>query len=539
MRRATDAGAEPSFVGRGRELDILQIALRAAVRGNASGVLVIGEAGVGKSRLVAELAVMARQDGMRVVWSSVSEPGAARAHAHWARVLRSLAASFERRVLVDDLGADVEELARLVPDLRSGLHLATPAEPEGDDPRFRMYDAVASFLRRAAAREPLAVVLDDLHGADLGTFRLLRFLLGETRDDAIAVVGTARDPDTDALSDDVAGALLELARTVPTVHLGGLDRPAVESMMRPIVGADTASQLAADVHRRSSGNPLFVGELARLLADDPRRGNRSLPATVRALLEHRLARVPPEALDVLRAAAVVGEELTVRLVEQAAGKTRTQVLDALDAGARAHLVVEHGSLAFGFTHALIRDVLYDQLALPARAQAHRAVAESLEASGGTTPPLPELAHHFLAGSPAAEDGKAALYAERAGHRAAEQFAYEDAATHFRNALSALDLADADTSRRIPLLLCSATRRSAAATWAERAKHSSPPPTTPAETRTRSSSPVPRSGSAPASTASRSACSIMHSSHCSRKRSPPCLLSHPRSVSGRWRGCRSP
>ena len=453
MRRATDAAAEPSFVGRGRELDILQTALRAAVRGDASGVLVIGEAGVGKSRLVAELAVTARQDGMRVVWSSMSEPGATRAHAHWARVLRSLAASFERRVLVDELGGDVEELARLVPDLRSGLQLATPSEPEGDDPRFRMYDAVASFLRRAAARQPLAVVLDDLHGADLGTFRLLRFLLGETRDDAIALVGTARDPDTDALPDDVAGALLELARTVPTVHLGGLDRPAVESMMRPIVGADTAAHLAYDIHRRSNGNPLFVGELARLLADEPRRGDhRSLPATVRALLEHRLARVPPEALDVLRAAAVVGEEFTVRLVEHAAGKTRTQVLDAIDAAARAHLVVEHGSLAFGFTHALIRDVLYDQLALPARAQAHRAVAESLEAFGATTPPLPELAHHFLAGSPAAEDGKAALYAERAGHRAAEQFAYEDAATHFRNALSALDLADADNSRRIPLLL---------------------------------------------------------------------------------------
>ncbi|MGH9178332.1 MAG: hypothetical protein ACRD0N_07250, partial [Acidimicrobiales bacterium] len=112
---------------------------------------------------------------------------------------------------------------------------------------------------------------------------------------------------------------------------------------------------------------------------------------------------------------------------------------------------EHGNLAFGFTHALIRDVLYDQLALPGRAQAHRAVAEALEAAGGTEPPLAELAHHFLAGSPAVEDGKAALYAERAGRRAVEQFAYEGAAAHFRNALSALDLTGSDTSR-LPLLL---------------------------------------------------------------------------------------
>ena len=440
-------------MGRGREFDAVETALRAAVRGQGPGVLVIGEAGVGKTRLVAELAATARRDGMRVVWSSVSEPAATRAHGHWAQVLRILAASFERHVLVDELAGDAEELTRLVPDLRSGLEFAAPGDPEGDDPRFRMYDAVASFLRRAAAREPIAIVLDDLHAADLGTLRLLQFLLGETRDDAIALVGTARDPDTEALPGDVAGALVELARTLPTLHLGGLDRPAVESLMAQIVGDDTAAQLAADIHRRSGGNPLFVGELARLLAADPRRlDHRTLPATIRALLERRLARVPPEALEVLRAAAVVGEEFAVPLVERAASKTRTQILIALDAGARAHLVVELSGLRFGFTHALIRDALYDQLALPVRAQAHRAVAETLEASGGTEAPLAELAHHFLAGSPAVEDGKAALYAERAGHRAAEQFAYEDAARHFRNALSGLDLAGADTSRRIPLLL---------------------------------------------------------------------------------------
>ena len=453
MSRPLGGGVEPSFVGRGPELDVLETALRAAVRGEGAGVVLIGEAGVGKTRLVAEVVATARRSGMRVAWSSVSGPAAARPHGHWAQALRILAALFERGVLVDELAGDAEELARLVPDLRSGLELAAPGGPEGDDPRFRMFDAVASFLRRAAAREALVVVLDDLHAADLGTLRLLQFVLNETRDDPIALIGTARDPDTEALPGDVAGALVELASTLPTLHLGGLDRPAVESLMTQIVGADTAAQLAADIHHRSGGNPLFVRELARLLAADPHRlEDRSLPTTITALLERRLARVPPEALEVLRGAAVVGERFAVRLVEHAAGKTRTEVLTALDAAARAHLVVEHGSFRFGFTHALIRDLLYDQLALPARAQAHRAVAEALEASAGADLPLAVLAHHFLAASPAAEDGKAALYAERAGHQAAEQFAYEDAATHFRNALAALDLAGADTSRRVPLML---------------------------------------------------------------------------------------
>lgn len=453
MSKATDALVEPSFVGRDREIEAVYTVLRAAVDGEATGVLVIGEPGVGKTRLVAELVATARHDGVRVVWSSVTEPGAARAHGHWARVLRPLAASFDRHTLVEELRGDVEELARLVPDLRSGMAFAAPAAPEGDDPRFRMYDAVASFLRRAAAREPLAIVLDDLHAADLGTLRLLRFLLGATRDDSIALIGTARNPDTEALPGEVTDALVDLQRTLPTLHLSGLDRPAVESLMTQILGADTAGQLAADIHHRSGGNPLFVAELARLLAADPRRfDQRSLPATITALLERRLAGIPAEALDVLRAAAVVGEEFPVRLLEHASGKPRDQILIGLDTAAHAHLVVDRGSLTFAFTHALIRDVLYDQLALPVRAQAHRVVAEALEATGSAELPLAELAHHFLAGAPAAEDGKPARYAEKAGQRAAEQFAYEDAAKHFRVALSALDLAGADTTRRVPILL---------------------------------------------------------------------------------------
>ena len=446
-------GVEPVFVGRANELAAAAAALRAAIRGEGPGVLVTGEAGVGKTRLAAELAAAARQDGVQVVWSSVPEPAAVRPHAHWAQVLRVVAASFERQALVEELADVGAELARLVPDLRSGFELAAPSDPEGDDPRFRMYDAVASFLRHAAARQPLALVLDDLHAADLGTLRLLRFLIGETRHDAIAVVATTRDPDTEALPREVADALVELARAVPVLHVGGLDRLAVESLMKQIVGADIAAPLAADIHHRSGGNPLFVGELARLIAAEPRRvDHRSLPASIRGLLEGRLAHLAPDALEVLRAAAVVGERFSVRLVEAAAGDPRAEVLAALDAATRAHVVVEHGALSFGFTHALVRDVLYDQLTLPARARAHRAVAEAMEASSDAEPPLPELAYHFRAGSPAVEDGKAARYAERAGQRAAQQFAYEDAAAHFRNALAALDLADADTSRRVPLLL---------------------------------------------------------------------------------------
>ena len=172
------------------------------------------------------------------------------------------------------------------------------------------------------------------------------------------------------------------------------------------------------------------------------------------MIERRLAPLPASSVELLRVAAVIGEEFPINLVEQATGATRQEVLVALDHATRANIVNDrHPSRPiFAFTHALIREVLYEQLSLPTRAETHRRVGEALEQLSEADPPLAELAHHFLAGAAAVEDGKAADYAERAGHGAAEQLAYEDAAAHFRAALAALEFPGADHQRRIPLLL---------------------------------------------------------------------------------------
>lgn len=448
------AGTRPeaSFVGRADEVRSLQAAVDSALRGESAGALVIGEAGMGKTRLAREVATTTRTAGARVVWASAWEPGGAPAHWHWVQVLRSLAAGLDRRTLLRTLGSDAEELARLVPDLRSGVQLARPAAAEGDDPRFRMYDAVASFLRRLCARGPSVVVLDDLHAGDVGSVRLLHFLLTETIADHLAVVATTRDPDTEPVGDELRRALVEAQRVTPPIRLGGLARGEVEELLTQIVVPELASRLAPAIHRRSGGNPLFVGELGRFLAAEPREGDGALPPSVRAVLERRLRAVPPRSLDILRVAAVVGEEFSLTLVEEAAGKTREQLLDALDDGVRARLLTGRGAAAFAFTHSLVRDALYDDVALAPRALLHRRIAEILESRGEIRTPPAELARHFLAGAAAVEDGKAATFAERAGRRAAEQLAYEDAADHFRSALGALEFAGADESRRIPLLL---------------------------------------------------------------------------------------
>lgn len=442
------------LVGRADELAALERVVAAAREGQGSAVLLVGDAGIGKTRLAAEAAASARAAGTRVVWATAWEPGGAPAHWHWIQILRSLAADTDRLSLVRELAADVQELARLVPDIKPGVQLAAPGRPEGDDARFRMYDAVSSFLRRASEHQPLLVVLDDLHAGDIGSINLLRFLVSDLGDSPLAVMGMARHPHTDAGA-EAAAALTELQRRVLNLTVRGLDRSDVGTMLERIVGGEEAARLAPDVHQRSGGNPLFVGELGLLLADDPDHSRgRPLPATIRAVLERRLAVLPETSLELLRAAAVIGEEFPIDLIADVTGSPRAVVLEAIDHALRTGIVEDRHSThpAFVFSHGLIREVLYEQLSVAARAGLHRRAGEALEQRSAADPPLAELAHHFLAATAVVADGMAAHYAERAGHRAAEQLAYEDAAAQFRAALAALDLPGADRQRRIPLLL---------------------------------------------------------------------------------------
>lgn len=432
-------------MGRAPVLAALDGAIDDALAGRGGGAVVVGEAGIGKTRLVNEVVARRRDAGATVAWASASEPGATPAYWHWIQLLRSLALALDRRELVDDLGPDAAELARLVPGLRSGVDLAGAPAPEGDDPRFRLFDAVASFLRRTARRRPVLVVLDDLHSADVASLQLLRFVLGNLRLDPVAVVATARDRESEPLGDGISALLHEIERNATSLRLGGLDSAAVELLLAQHIDGALAARFASTIHRRSGGNPLFVSELARLLATDPAAAE--VPATIRALIERRISPLPPAAVEVLRVAAVAGDEFDVDLVAAAAGSSRDGVLDAVGAGLRAHLVAEARPGSFRFSHALIREVLEQQLDVRRRALVHRALADQLERVPGD-PPLAELARHHLAATVAIDDGRAATSARRAAARATEQLAYEDAATLLRSALTTR----VDGADRIALLL---------------------------------------------------------------------------------------
>lgn len=453
-----------AFVGRDRELAALRDAVDAAIGGAGALVLLTGEPGVGKTRLAEEAAGHARGRGMAVRSGRGWEGGGAPAYWPWLQLVRAHVAERDPATLAREVGAGAVDLARLAPELADllGVPREAAARLDGDQARFRLFDAITAFLGRAARACPLLLVLDDLQWSDVGSAMLLRFLEPELRRAPLLVVGTLRDPDVDT-TPALADVLGELRARAVTVALTGLDGAGVAALLSREIGGREAERLAPDVHRRSGGNPLYVTELARLLCA-PDRGLGSIPATLRSLIGRRAGRLPAACLELLRLAATIGEEFRLDVLERASGEPRERLLELLDAAVSAHLVRRRPAAPPGaaFVHGVVREVLYDQLSLAERAQAHRRVAEALEGLALADPPLAEIAQHLMHGAPVVADPRAVDYAERAGRLAADQLAYEDAAIQYSRALEALDAIGGDEDRRAALLLALGDARMRAA-----------------------------------------------------------------------------
>lgn len=446
------------FVGRSAELEGLRRAVDEAAAGSGSAVLLAGEPGIGKTRLAEELAAYAEHRGMASRWASGWEGDGVPAYWPWIQIIRAHAGHREPARLVDELGPFADEVVRLVPELTEQMPtLRQPStDPIGEQPRFRLFDAVASFLRRASAVQPLLLVLDDLHWADVGTVMLLRFCGRELRGTRLLLLGTVRDLDVDA-SSELGRALSALQERTRTFHLGGLEPNAVRELLTQAVGHHEADRMTPDVHRRSGGNPLFVRELGRLLTATGRPGlgvAPAIPDSIRAVLDRRLSRLGADCLGLLGVAAVAGEEVRLEVLERVSGRPRQVILDLLDEAIRARLLreVDVSPPRFAFTHALIREALYNRLALAERADVHRCMGEILEQTSTGDRSFAELAHHFLSAGPAVHDARAVEYAELAGRQSFERLAYEDAAAHYSRALDALDAGERDDERRARLLL---------------------------------------------------------------------------------------
>jgi len=451
-RRIDAPTRNPAFVGRERELRLLSTALGALADGRGAVFLVTGEPGIGKTRLAHELAARAEAAGMLVAWGRCWEAGGAPAFWPWIQVLRACVRSMNEA----ERQAVAPLLAELVPGLGSGS--ARPLTLASEHARFALFDAVATLLADMGKARPVVVLFEDLHAADPASLLLLRFVAGTLRENRVMIIGTHREAEIRA-DPERARLLADVSREGTELPLRGLDASEAASLVEAVGGARPSAPLASSLHEVTSGNPFFLDELTRLMvAEDPggwtgRKPPFALPDRVRVAVRRRLDALPRETLAILEAASVVGLEFDSRVIGHVLGMPAEEAVARLERAAAIGLVGEIAgrSERRRFRHALVREVLYEDLSAASRSALHRAVGEAVETllAGRLDAALPALAYHYqMAGA----TERALAYVEQAGRRALAQLAYEDAVAHFVRGLELLEqTGSTDDRRRVELL----------------------------------------------------------------------------------------
>ncbi len=449
------------FVGREAELEELRSAVDEAVAGRGRLLLLVGEPGIGKTRTAEELATYARVRGARVHWGRCHEGEGAPAYWPWAEAIRSYAREADPVGLGWEMGERRSEIAAIVPELAEGTE-AAPQPPPGDaeQARFRLFDAVASFLYDAARERPLVLVLDDLHWADESSLSLLRFVSRRLGESGLLIVGTYRDVEL-GRHHPLAQTLAEMAAVeqATRVTLRGLDAEAIEAYVEMTSGSDARPGLAGAIFDQTEGNPFFVGEVVRLLASEGALEGESdgtelaIPQGVREVIGRRLDGLSDRANSALTVAAAIGRRFDLSVLELLLDDPRADLEATLEEAVEAQVVrasrLNPGQ--FVFSHALVRETLYAEITAPRRVQLHGEIGEALERihSRDLEPHLAELAYHFIEAASAGDAEKAIGYAERAAARATAQLAHEDAAAHYERALEIV-LLDSAADRRAEL-----------------------------------------------------------------------------------------
>ncbi len=481
VRWPEDVMARPlltRFVGRVEERGALQQRLEAAIRGQGSLVLVGGEPGIGKTRLVSELALHAVDRGLQVLSGRAYETEGMPPYLPFVEALQQHLRNRSPDELRAELDGNAPYLARLLPDLHRLLPeiQETPAlGPEAE--RYRLFDGVSDFLLKVAAAAPLLLFLDDLHWADGATLLLLGHLARRLTEGSLLAVGTYRDAEVEA-QHPLAALLAEMTRQRlgSNITLRPFAREEALELAGAVLGRAPAPHVADALFAATEGNAFFTEELVRHLEEQGRDltdpdaavSDWNIPEGVRQVIGRRLARLSSEANRLLAYSSVLGRDLSVAKVAAITGGDEERVLDLLDEAVASH-VLRAGTEGYAFAHSLIRDTLYQGLTPPRRRQLHRRVGEALEALYGHDPEpehLAELAHHFLRAAPGGDIDKAINYATRAAEHAANQMAHEEAARLYRMALEALDLKDRpDELSRCDLLLalCDAQLRAGQST----------------------------------------------------------------------------
>jgi DNA-binding CsgD family transcriptional regulator len=427
VRRVTS----PVMVGRSEVVAQLEHAARAAIDGQPRHAVISGEAGVGKTRLLAESRVRAEAAGARVLTGGcVSMGGEGLPFAPYTEIIRGLVAQAGAASVIALAGRAAPDLARLVPVLGSG----ETAREQELWAQTRLYEALLDLFRRLAAAGPLVIQLEDLHWADGGTLAATSHLLGAIQDEPIAVVATFR---TDEVTrrHPVRAWLAEVVRdaNVERIELPPLDEKDVASLIANITGEQLQDREVAEILARSDGNPFFIEELLCCRTDY----EASLPASLRDVLFSRIDAIPDGAKRLLEIASVGGREVEHEMLAAVADgddEVAAGVRVLVDSGLLVPTRAVDGDDAYSFRHALLREVVYDALLPTERRRLHQRwgeyLSEHVAVDSDDAAGVVQLAYHWRV----ARDARATAASIAAGDRAMTSFSYEIASSEYGEAL---------------------------------------------------------------------------------------------------------
>ncbi len=441
------------LVSRTEELSKLKSAIENALAERGSVVALQGEAGVGKTRLMHELAAYARSKKAAVLSGSASEDGVP--YAPWVEVARQYVGQAPGELLRRMLGANASELVKLVPDLAAKLGTIPPSKTLGEQQdKLRFYEAVTQFFIAICKEMPLLLLFDDMQDADQSSLDLLEYFVRSTSN--LRVLTICSYPTEDVPSDSPLRQTLmkfNKQRLLETVPVKNLNEEETVELIKQTFGEHAVSPEFADlIYTHTGGNPFFVEEVLRSLVEDgtifrtEKGWDRKpiqdiiIPESVKTALKSRLTKLDPEALGILQWAAVIGTEFSFEVLLNASQVNEDVLLQRLETFASQGLVLEvpHERSKFRFADNRIRELLLDGILQIKRARYHLKIAEAVEKAYAKTldSHAEAMAAHFSEGG---DTERAIKYSIMAGDKNKSIHAHEQAVNGYQRALDLIDL----------------------------------------------------------------------------------------------------
>ena len=441
------------LVNRKNELSKLEAALHEAVDGKSSVVGIHGEAGVGKTRLMRELATYAQSTRATVLAGRGSEDSIP--YTPWVEVTREYISQAPAEALRRMLGSHVSDFARLVPDITAKVGTVPPSKPLGEQQdRIRLFESITHFLISVSKESPLLILLDDLQWADQASLDLLEYFVRSTGNLRVLVVCTYRTED--AGPDTPLHKMLtklnrdRLLEALPVKNLGEQD---TGRLIEQVFGEKQTSIDFADlIQKTTGGNPFFVEEVLRSLVEDgtifrTEKGwdrkpiqEITVPESVKSTLTSRLSKLESETLGTLIWASVMGPEFDFEVLLEVSQATEDQLVQRLETAISQGLIVEvpRERSKFRFSDNRIREMLLDDLIQIKRARYHLKIAEAMEKlySKKLDRHVEAIANHFSEGG---DTERCVKYSVAAGDFNKSVHVYEPAIRDYRRAVELLDL----------------------------------------------------------------------------------------------------